>query len=145
LHLPEERAAALPVVQQALEGGGLFLRHLKADVLPDLPARRFQKVILPLAPQQRQLYQEALGGYLSDLRQATELSFRRQLVSFLARRNALLQLCSNPVGVVPGYCETPAKIRALDSIINELVRQRGREGRVVVLLHGFLGSAPPTV
>jgi hypothetical protein len=47
--------------------------------------------------------------------------------SFLARRSAMLQLCSNPAAVVGGYTETPAKFEALDSLLTELIRDHGEK------------------
>ena len=49
VELPAERDLAAPVVKSAIEERGLFLRHLKRDVLPDLPVKRFQRVIVPMA------------------------------------------------------------------------------------------------
>src|SRR5207302_5912515 len=35
--IPDDRNAAAPVVQRVIDERGLFVRHLKATVLPDLP------------------------------------------------------------------------------------------------------------
>jgi SNF2 family DNA or RNA helicase len=48
----------------------------------------------------------------------------------MAQRSALLQTCSNPAAVADGYSETPAKLLALDSILEELIK-RQREKVVV--------------
>jgi SNF2 family DNA or RNA helicase len=125
--LPEDRAEALPVVRAILEERGLYMRHLKADVLPALPAKRFHRVLVPLQPEQRQLYEAALHDHIDALADSDEMSFRREIRSYLARRSTLLQLCSNPASVVPGYQETPAKLMALDALVNEAVGVRGEK------------------
>ena len=38
VQIPKDRAAAVPVVKQALDERAIYLRNLKADVLPDLPS-----------------------------------------------------------------------------------------------------------
>src|SRR5206468_11450620 len=96
LEVPEDRDLASPVVQQAIDQRGLFVRHLKADVLPNLPAKRFTRVLLPMEEKQHRLYSAALNDLILDLRATDDQAFQRRLASFLARRLALLQICSNP-------------------------------------------------
>ncbi|MDE3102484.1 MAG: DEAD/DEAH box helicase [Chloroflexota bacterium] len=128
--VPEEPRAAQAVVQRALEERAPYVRHLKRDVLPDLPLKRFSRVMLELQPRQRRMYDGALDAFVKELRTIDDHSFLRQLPSFLARRSALLQICSNPRGVDPTYKETPAKLLALDELLEELVARR-REKVVV--------------
>ena len=45
----------------------------------------------------------------------------------MARKQSLLQICSNPGNVVPGYDETPAKVIALDSILEELISRQNEK------------------
>ena len=135
--VPEDREAARPVVQSCIESRGLFVRHLKSQVLPGLPAKRFNVVLLPLEPQQRRLYAGALNDLIVDLRAADDRTFRRQLASFLARRSALLQICSNPGAVSPDYSEVPAKLLSLDSLLEELVTVRKEK----VVLWSFYTAA----
>lgn len=122
VQLPRGRTAALPVARAAVDNSGLFVRHLKRDVLPDLPCKRFHRLTVPLAPQQDALYRGALNDLIIDLRNTDDAGFQRQLASFLARRSALLQICSNPAGVTQGYTETPAKISILDTLLDTLIR-----------------------
>jgi SNF2 family DNA or RNA helicase len=122
--IPDEPEQAGALVQSAIDARGLYIRHLKQDVLPDLPGKTFHQVRVRLEPQQKQAYQGALESYVADLRAASEREFERRLPSFLARRMALLQICSNPSHLVPGYSETPAKLLALDALIYELVETR---------------------
>lgn len=119
--VPEDREAARPVVQATIEERGLYVRHLKKDVLPNLPAKRFQRIMLPLEPVQARLYTRALHELVTDLEAATEEAFRKEIVSFLAKRTALLQICSNPASVATGYLEVPAKLRALDQLLEHIV------------------------
>lgn len=121
VELPEDRAEAAPLVQEIIDSRGLYIRHLKIDVLPNLPQKQFQRVFVPLQPVQKQVYESTLQNLVLDLERVTEEEFREQYVNFLARRAALLQTCSNPGGVAPGYKETPAKILALDEILKQLI------------------------
>lgn len=124
VNIPDDRIQALPVVQQAIEHRGLFIRHLKTDVLPDLPVKSFNRVFVSLQPEQERAYTAALKNLIIDLRSTDDETFQRQLTSFLARRSALIQICSNPISVVEGYTEIPAKLIALDSILEEAITQK---------------------
>lgn len=137
VELPAEREQAAPMVQSAIEGRGLFLRHLKRDVLPDLPVKRFQRVIVPMAEEQARLYRTNLDGLVEEVEAVDESGFIRQRTSFLARRAALLQICSNPSGISETYRETPAKLVALDSLVEQLVR---REREKVVIWSFYTAS-----
>ena len=135
--LPPDRAMAAPVVQSAIEERGLFLRHLKTDVLPDLPAKRFQRILISMAEEQARLYRATLDGLVTDTEAVDDMGFVRRRASFLARRTALLQICSNPRGVSETYSETPAKLAALDVLIERLV---GREREKVVIWSFYTAS-----
>jgi SNF2 family DNA or RNA helicase len=135
--VPEDRDAARPVVQRAIEDRGLFVRHLKAHVLPDLPVKQFHRVLLPMVGEQKRLYEGALRDIILDLRSTDDETFKRELTSFLARRSALLQICSNPAAVAPEYSEVPAKLTALDGLLDEVI---GRRGEKVVLWSFYTAS-----
>ena len=135
--LPTERELAAPVVQSAIEERGLFLRHLKTDVLPDLPVKRFQRVLVPMADEQARLYRATLDGLVTDVEAVDETGFIGQRTNFLARRAALLQICSNPSGVLETYSETPAKLVALDALVKQLV---GQECEKVVIWSFYTAS-----
>ncbi len=128
--IPKDRVAAQPIIRKAIDARGLYVRHLKSQVLPELPTKRFHRLMLPLQPKQRELYSAALHTLVDDLTTIDEAEFKRRLTSFLARRSALLQVCSNPIGVVNGYTEIPAKIHALDSLLQDLVQ--GKREKVVL-------------
>ena len=122
--LPEDRDAARPVVRQALLERGLYVRNLKQDVLPDLPTRRFTRVLVDFEDLQARLYATARDDLVHELRAIDDVRFARELRSFFARRSALLQISSNPVGVVPDYDRVPAKLRALDDLLADAVDRR---------------------
>lgn len=135
--IPDDRGAALPVVQCSVEERGLFVRHLKSSVLPNLPGKKFHRILLPLQPEQRRLYTGALRNLIVDLRSVDDNTFQRRLGSFLAKRSALLQICSNPASVSEGYEEVPAKLQALDSLLDEVISRRGEK----VILWSFYTAA----
>jgi SNF2 family DNA or RNA helicase len=122
--IPDNSQDAAAVVQAAVAQRGLAIRHLKRDVLPELPGKSFETVLVPLQRQQRRLYEGALRDLILDLRAADDNTFRRQLASFFARRMALLQICSHPGMIASGYDEVPGKHLALDTILRELIEHR---------------------
>ncbi len=127
VEVPDDREEARPVVQRAIEERGLYIRHLKADVLPDLPVKQFHRVMVELQSDQRRLYEGALKNLIIDLQVIDDETFRQEIGSFLARRSALLQICSNPAAIAPEYSETPAKLLALDSLLEEAIERRGEK------------------
>lgn len=122
--LPEDREEALPVVQKLVDTRGLYIRNLKLNVLPDLPGKTFNRVSVEMEPRQNELYQQALKALVEELQQVSDEQFKRRITNFLAQRAALLQICSNPAGVAEDYDGTPAKLAALDGIIEQIVVQQ---------------------
>ena len=137
VEVPKDREEAGPVVQSVIDHRGLFIRHLKSDVLPDLPAKSFQRVFVPMEGEQKRLYETALRNLLNDVENIDDTGFSKQITNFLARRAALLQICSNPVALSPGYREIPAKLQVLDGLIEQLVE---RDGEKVVVWSFYTGS-----
>jgi SNF2 family DNA or RNA helicase len=125
--IPEERAAAADIVKHAMEQRGLFIRHLKTEVLPDLPEKRFNRLYVPLSGEQRRLYEGALQKYVVDLESTDDAAFKRRFTSFFAQRTALLQICSCPTEVSNHYSQVPAKLQLLDSLLQELITRRGEK------------------
>lgn len=121
LALDKDRTVAARQVQQRLGERGLFVRNVKSEVLPDLPARSFTEIEVDLAPQQRAAYDAALQDLIIDLQNIDDDTFSRQIQSFLERRAALLRICADPSPIIPGYTEIPAKIEALDDLLDHLV------------------------
>lgn len=122
--VPEDRIAAAPVIQHAIEEKGLFVRHLKETVMPDLPEKKFHRVYVQMEPTQRRIYESALSDLAHDLETTSDQDFNRQFTNYLARRAALLQVCSNPAAVTDEYDETPAKLLALDNLLRELIEEK---------------------
>src|SRR5581483_5027004 len=106
-------------IRAAIDARGVYTRHLKEDVLPHLPRKQFIETRVDLAPVQRQLYERALHDLVLELKETTEAEFRRNMASYLERRNALLRICSNPAPLAPDYRgrELPAKLAALDELL----------------------------
>ena len=125
--IPETRIEAAPVVQSTIEKKGMFVRNMKADVMPDLPGKRFHRVYVKMEPIQRRAYDQALNDLVLDIESASEGEFNSQFSSFLARRAALLQICSNPGAILKGYAETPAKLVVLDGLLQELVERQSEK------------------
>ncbi len=123
-------------IREALQRRGLYSRNLKDDVLPNLPGRRFAEVPIEFAPEHARLYEQALEGLISDLEGVVEAGYRERQLSFEGRRSALLRLCSNPIGLVPGYRELPGKVVALDAILE----RQAAAGEKVVLWSFYRAS-----
>jgi len=135
--VPTDPAEARDVISTTIKTRGVYIRRLKGTVLPNLPERTFSQVLLPLPPAQRRLYDSVLAGLLEDIRAIDDAGFKRNLASFMARRAALLQICSNPASVDPAFGEVPAKFAALDGILDDLIGQRHEK---VVLWSFFTAS-----
>lgn len=127
VQIPKDRVAAVPVVKRALDERAIYLRNLKADVLPDLPAKAFTRVLVPFSPIQSQLYASALGSLIADVEAVDDEQFLRNLTNFLSRRMALLRIASNPAGMFVNYTELPGKLVALDELVERLVNQSGEK------------------
>jgi SNF2 family DNA or RNA helicase len=123
LRLDKDRSVAAGQVGDRLEQRGLYVRNVKAVVLPDLPPKSFTEVEVDLAPQQRAAYDAALDHLILDLQRVDDETYARQIQSFLERRAALLRICADPAPLIPGYDELPAKIVALDDLLGHLVGQ----------------------
>lgn len=128
--IPKEPTDARAIIGETIETRGVYLRRLKTTVMPHLPDRTFNRVLLPMPPQQRALYDGVLNGLIEDVRNATQEEFARNLTTFMARRSALLQLCSNPKAIDGSYSETSAKVLALDDILADLIV--GKNEKVVL-------------
>jgi SNF2 family DNA or RNA helicase len=118
--------AAIHEVMDGLQNA-IFLRRLKVDVLPDLRPKEVIRVYMRLAPAQQGLYDRARSDLLVAVRKVDDRQFRRELTSFLARRLRLLQICSHPRACDPLYNEVPAKLMAIDRLMQELIEQQGKK------------------
>jgi SNF2 family DNA or RNA helicase len=124
VRVPDDRAEARPVVRAVMEERCAYTRNMKAEVLPGLPEKVFTRTLVEFEPLQARSYHEALNALVEDIRRTTDVEFNRDLSSFLQRRAALLQICSNPAGVVKDYEELPAKMAALDLILSDLIERQ---------------------
>jgi SNF2 family DNA or RNA helicase len=142
VQIPEDHDPARDIIRQVINERGVFLRRLKQEVLPDLPGRTFHRVILPMEEGQERLYKTALRSLIHSVKAVDEGTFRRRLTTFMGQRVALLQICSNPSLISDEYFATPAKLVAMDNILEELVERR--KEKVVVWsyftrsLHGIM-------
>jgi len=138
VEIPTDREQARAVISSIIESRGVYIRRLKEAVFPNLPDRAYSRVLIELSPQQRRLYNNALSGLIADVHSADDASFKRELASFMARRIALLQICSNPSSVDITYSgELPAKLAALDLILADLIATR----REKVVLWSFFSAS----
>lgn len=135
--VPKDRKEALPFVRGLIEDRGLLVRNLKADVLPNLPQRSVHRCYVPLQPKQAQLYEVLCDRLVTDVQSVSETEFRRHYPTFLARRTALLQVCSHPASVATDYNETPGKMIVLDDLLE---RRIGLDREKVVLWSFYRAS-----
>ncbi len=125
--IPSDRETALPLVQAVIEKRGLLVRNLKEDVLPTLPGRTVHRYVVSLQPKQAQLYEVFRDRLVTDVQAVSEAEFRGKYSAFLARRIALLQVCSNPASVRTDYDEIPAKMVLLDDLLERQIEQGGEK------------------
>lgn len=142
IKIPRDCEAARPIVGRVINNRGVYMRRLKQDVLPDLPAKTFHQVIVPLESQQRRAYEIGLSELIQELEAIDDITFKKRIASFMARRLALLQICTNPAAVIQDYHETPAKHIALDGILEDLIEKRQEK---VVLWSYFTASVEALV
>ena len=102
----------------------IYLRRLKEEVFPNLPTKEFEKIFINLQPIQKEMYDQVRKELVIAVREIDDREFAKKLSSFLAKRIFLLQICSHPASIDPAYSEEPAKILALDQLVNEVVLQR---------------------
>ena len=147
--VPADPGAAREVVANVVTQRGVYLRRLKNQVLK-LPCRTFNRVQVELEPRQRELYDAAVSGLVSEVIATDDKTFQKKRATFAARRMALLQACSNPVALDPNYDAVPAKLLALDELLGELIDRRGEKVLVWsfftrslnAIAHRFAGYAP---
>lgn len=129
VRLDKDRDIAAGQVRSVLHNRGFYLRSLKRIVLPHLPSRTFSEVPVDMEPDQAAAYTAALNDLILDLRESTDADYQRSINSFLERRAALLRICADPSALIPGYAEVPAKTKALDAVVDDLV---ARDEKMVI-------------
>ncbi|HEY2496166.1 MAG TPA: DEAD/DEAH box helicase [Candidatus Angelobacter sp.] len=114
-------------IHSALDTRALYVRNLKSVVMPDLPDKEFRRLLVPLQPKQQKIYAAVLSELIEELQRTDDTQFKKNIASFLAKRTALLQVCSHPGSVVSGYSEVPAKLVALDGLLGDLISKQGEK------------------
>lgn len=114
-------------IRRAVQERGLYLRRMKEQVLPGLPLKKFELVYATMEGEQARLYREARENLVLHLRTMDNQGFQRDLVNYLARRNALLQICACPAQQSPLFTGKHAKIEALDNLLGRLIEQENRK------------------
>lgn len=129
-----ERDAAR--IANLVDTRGAYARRLKTEVLEQVPEKDFNLVRVSLTGRQAFLYEEARTSLALSLRSMDNGTFRKNLTSYFQRRSALLQICSVPSAIDPGYLETPAKYGPLDAMLEDMLVQ----GRKVIIWSSFRRS-----
>ena len=118
--VPKDKKEASEFISQSLDRM-IYLRRLKGQVFPGMPRKQFERVLIDLSPVQRTMYEHARQDLVLAVKGVDDREFLRHLGTFLARRAALTQICSHPGALDPLYAETPAKLLALDRLLDELI------------------------
>lgn len=124
--IPDDRRMARLTIEDALDDA-IYLRRLKHQVFPGIPDKHIERLAFELQPIQRHLYDDIREGLIAQVRSFNDRDFTRNLASFLAKRATLLQICSHPGGIDPGYSEVPAKLLVLDRLLHELIDNQGKK------------------
>ncbi|MEP6742629.1 MAG: DEAD/DEAH box helicase, partial [bacterium] len=122
--IPKDPELLRSTIKEVVENRGLYLRRLKRDVLPEIPPKSFERIVVPMEPEQSQLYSNELHQLVSDVQSVDDQKFNKDFRSFLARRMKLLEICSHPGQVVTSYKKIPAKHICLDQLLEELITTR---------------------
>ncbi len=110
--------------------GALALRRLK-DTALTLPPKTVVPVTVQLAGHQAELYHRMREDLYLRVRSLTGAQVLADGENILVRLLRLAQLASNPALIDASYKETPAKIAALDELLED-VFARGPEQKVIV-------------
>jgi len=127
---PKDEEDRTQRINERIAQRGAYVRRLKEEVLPMLPAKDFKLVSIVLSGRQAALYEEARGQLELSLKSMDNASFRKSLASYFQQRSALLQICACPEAVDPTYSDTSGKIIALDKLVEEIV-ERGQKKLII--------------
>jgi len=125
--VPKERDAASQIVSDVLDDRGVFVRRVKKVVMPSLPDRTLNRVLIRLADAQAELYYSRLMDLHASVLMSDQKDFQTQRLSYFAKRSALLQICVCPEAVVPNFLGNVAKHTALDEILHELIERQNEK------------------
>lgn len=124
LEVPKDISSSAKLINSVIDEKGPFVRHLKKDVLPNLPKKEFNTVSVQMSPQQKLIYQTYAQELKSDLENIDDHAFEKAKLNYLTRRSALLQICSNPISKESTYNETPGKVQVIDELLSELIEKK---------------------
>lgn len=108
----------------------LSLRRTKAGAL-QLPAKNYKKVTIDLAPVQRAMYDKMRDEMALWVESLDGKQVRQNGEAILARLVRLAQLASNPRLIDAAYAETPAKLQALDRLLNDYLANSEHQKLIV--------------
>lgn len=123
IYLSVDPDAQRDQIREVIESSVVYSRNLKLVVLPHLPGRTFTEVSVELSVDQKALYETIAGELATDLEGATDRDFAKSYSNYLARRSALLRLCSDPGAVDPQITSPSAKLLALDGLLERWMAQ----------------------
>jgi SNF2 family DNA or RNA helicase len=101
----------------------IMLRRKKDEVL-DLPQKIFTTRYVKLSGEQAKRYDEIRKDLLLRMTSVNGKSFIRQIDSILEEYLRAVQVASNPRLIDPAWVGEPAKFKELDSIVDEIVKER---------------------
>ena len=122
-----DREQSKRAIVQAIDERGVYIRRLKSKTLPNLPEKEFVVVSVNLDGRQAQLYQEARRSLVLWLKGMDNKTFQKNITGYLARREALLQICACPGEIDPLFVEVPAKFKAVDNLLDDLISCKNRK------------------
>lgn len=109
----------------------LVLRRTKEQVKLNLPVKTVQRVLLPFAPQQREIYKRMAMRFSKQVEDLVQSQGERKAqIAMFAALMRLRQICSDPAAV-PGveYTETPVKV---EHFLNSLSEHLENDESVIV-------------
>ena len=115
------------IISHLVEERGTFIRRLKDQVLPELPIKKFKLIEVKMGGRQAALYDKAKEELILYLRTIDNQILKKSLMTYFAKRVALLQICSCPTEQDPLFSGTNAKLNELDNLLNRLILQEGKK------------------
>lgn len=104
----------------------IILRRKKEDVV-DLPPKIFHTRDLKLSGEQKSRYDEVRKDLVLRVQSLSGDEFFRQITNILEQYLRCVQIASNPRLIDENFKGEPIKFLELDSIIDEVVRERGEK------------------
>jgi SNF2 family DNA or RNA helicase len=111
------------------------IRRLKEDVLC-LPEKRYATIKVDLGPLQRKMYDRLREELKLTLINLDGTAVEDNAQNILKRLLRLIQVSSNPRLIDNAYTETPAKVKIMQDMVNEIFNS----GEKVVIWTSFIGN-----